>query len=971
MHSSFISVFTVTCFFVVLNACCTEGLSSSLCSPEYYFSTISLNCTLCPSNQTSSTPDSCHCLPGYVEEKNMCVPCPAMYGISTDQKFCIKCPDNAVFDEDRKFCKCKKGQILIDRLQNGTRLEKMDCISCADGTIANEEKNLCVSCHESFLVDDKLNCSCGVGHVVLDGQCIKLSELTDIPDRESSYAVQFSSGLVKSDLFHKYYRSAAHGCKFNANRTSCHILANMCVLLHYSYDNELSVCSYYRTYFGKYSVDRPAHVPWLYYDIGEAPEILFSKDISSIYSFKPNHKGSFLNFTVAKFSMNGTLIKYGKLDETLEVCSLLRESLSLLMQFGTSFKSNCDLKVDSIWDQFDSYFYEIFLHFWDEVEMSYKSFPIPILITNFQLERSKVNLREKKKWQLVRRFFVFDNISGKEHNQKQGIRASVVRYIKNINVKINKRPGDSHGLIYPPLIVLTYEEENVEQYGIGKTVEVSMQVSYSDSFANSKKDVSIAVAVMCIFAVLWSIVETYSWGRRSGKVGIDLSGVMKLVLVSCGNIANVFFLVQFCSCLYWTLIFKRQDVVFMFLPSPSEEFLIKQYIISAFSLKFVHLAYVLYEQMTVDLFLIDWEKPRAKNTIPHPQLSKKKKKHETVDIKNEGSVSIWRIYFIANEWNEIQTLRKINLGYQLVGMLFLLKVLDLESWTTYDPNSSTHKLPVVVSFSFVTRFALSISVYFLLVSIQLIFRTAFYERYIEHKLQQFVDLCSMANISVFILQQPLYGYYIHGRSVHGFADSDMQTFYDNLRREEEDLCAYRGLEASSDCQTFEVITTYKFRDEYLRILGLSSEPAHGPASNHSRRSRINSLKVEQTVKSHEKMKAFFEMFLQHSSSEVDYVVKDKLFLENLLDVEFQGIDDKCLFFRDLNYLFNRVLFYGQETLLVSFEMLLFSFVDLLSHNYILAALVTYIVACAIKMIRNSGGKRNLVKKTLVDQRFLI
>lgn len=38
-------------------------------------------------------------------------------------------------------------------------------------------------------------------------------------------------------------------------------------------------------------------------------------------------------------------------------------------------------------------------------------------------------------------------------------------------------------------------------------------------------------------------------------------------------------------------------------------------------------------QSTTDIFLIDWERPQ--NT-------------------GDGKVSIWRTYFIANEWNEIQ-----------------------------------------------------------------------------------------------------------------------------------------------------------------------------------------------------------------------------------------------------------------------------------------------------------------------------
>lgn len=42
--------------------------------------------------------------------------------------------------------------------------------------------------------------------------------------------------------------------------------------------------------------------------------------------------------------------------------------------------------------------------------------------------------------------------------------------------------------------------------------------------------------------------------------------------------------------------------------------------------------------------------------------------------------------------------------------------------------------------------------------------TVIYERYVKNGIQEFVDMCSMANISVFILALENYGFYIHGRS---------------------------------------------------------------------------------------------------------------------------------------------------------------------------------------------------------------
>ena len=42
----------------------------------------------------------------------------------------------------------------------------------------------------------------------------------------------------------------------------------------------------------------------------------------------------------------------------------------------------------------------------------------------------------------------------------------------------------------------------------------------------------------------------------------------------------------------------------------------------------------------------------------------------------------------------------------------------------------------------------------------------------------------MANISVFIMHHAQYGYYIHGRSVYGKADTNMKEMFEMMKKEE-------------------------------------------------------------------------------------------------------------------------------------------------------------------------------------------
>ena len=65
-------------------------------------------------------------------------------------------------------------------------------------------------------------------------------------------------------------------------------------------------------------------------------------------------------------------------------------------------------------------------------------------------------------------------------------------------------------------------------------------------------------------------------------------------------------------------------------------------------------------------------------------------------------------------------------------------------------------------------------------------------------IRKFIEHCSLANISVFTLIEPSYGFYIHGRSPHGFADADMTTMIMQLQRETQSICGRRGLLSDTD-----------------------------------------------------------------------------------------------------------------------------------------------------------------------------
>ena len=81
-------------------------------------------------------------------------------------------------------------------------------------------------------------------------------------------------------------------------------------------------------------------------------------------------------------------------------------------------------------------------------------------------------------------------------------------------------------------------------------------------------------------------------------------------------------------------------------------------------------------------------------------------------------------------------------------------------------------------------FAIDSLVLLFVILIQFLFKTLIYNRFFRNKLLQFVDVLSVANISVLIFDELCHGYYIHGRSVHGTSDLNMDELNHNLRKEE-------------------------------------------------------------------------------------------------------------------------------------------------------------------------------------------
>jgi meckelin len=80
-------------------------------------------------------------------------------------------------------------------------------------------------------------------------------------------------------------------------------------------------------------------------------------------------------------------------------------------------------------------------------------------------------------------------------------------------------------------------------------------------------------------------------------------------------------------------------------------------------------------------------------------------------------------------------------------------------------------------------FATEAICWLVVIAIQLIFRFLIFDRFYRNRLMQYSDVMSLSNISLLILDERYHGYYIHGRSVHATADTDMQELINFLQKE--------------------------------------------------------------------------------------------------------------------------------------------------------------------------------------------
>ncbi|XP_011916922.1 PREDICTED: meckelin isoform X1 [Cercocebus atys] len=842
------------------------------CDNNQYFDISALSCVPCGANQRQDARGtSCVCLPGFQMISNnggpavICKKCPEnMKGVTEDGWNCISCPSGLTAEGK---CHCPAGHILVERDINGTLLSQATCELC-DGNensfmVANALGDRCIRCEPTFVNTSK-SCACSEPNILTGGLCF--SNTGNFPLRRISTARYGEVGVsLTSEWFAKYLQSSAAACWVYANLTSCQALGNICVMNMNSYDfATFDACRLFQFIFENTAGLSTVHsisfwrqnLPWLFYgdQLGLAPQVLSSTSLPTNFSFKGENQNTKLKFVAASYDIRGNFLKWQTLEGgVLQLCPDTETRLNAAYSFGTTYQQNCEIPISKILIDFPTpIFYDVYLEYADENQHQY-ILAVPVLNLNLQHNKIFVNQDSNSgKWLLTRRIFLVDAVSGRENDL--GSQPRVIRVATQISLSVHLVPNTINGNIYPPLITIAYSDIDIKDAN-SQSVKVSFSVTYEMDHGEAHVQTDIALGVLGGLAVLASLLKTAGWKRRIGSPMIDLQTVMKFLVYYAGDLANVFFIITVGTGLYWLIFFKAQKSVSVLLPMPVQEERFVTYVGCAFALKALQFLHKLISQITIDVFFIDWERPKGKVLKA---------------VEGEGGVrsatvpvSIWRTYFVANEWNEIQTVRKINSLFQVLTVLFFLeffKVVGFKNLALMDSSSSLSRSPssYVAPYSRILRYAVSAALWLAIGIIQIVFFAVFYERFIEDKIRQFVDLCSMSNISVFLLSHKCFGYYIHGRSVHGHADTNMEEMNMNLKREAENLCSQRGLVPNTDGQTFEIAISNQMRQHYDRIHETLIRK-NGPA----RLKKTSENTFEQSIKAYHMMNKKKSSFIDH------------------------------------------------------------------------------------------------------------
>jgi meckelin len=750
------------------------------------------------------------------------------------------------------------------------------------------------------------------------------------------------------------YRNKLNGynCE-NERLILCQQLINACILNQWRENNNP-----YCTYINELNKD----------DINKVFDQTKPNDNTVTVSYtleeENNSDNRRLNFWVSKFGANGTLLKFERLEYEFLQCDNSNHGRTKFKYYGNNFESECHININKYLDQETNFFYEIFLENNREGE-AINLIPIPIKITN-------INNR-----QVYRMFLHYYD----KNNNKFTYASKVKLYVETLS------PKEEYKIKYPYFEV-TYDEfsdtrDTSKNYI--KYTFISEYKSNIEKFVKAMVTVFWVLTGLVIFLVLY---RTFVWISTNPRSVMPSNYLLKLlfelIYKSCKYLGTFYFWFTFGISAYWYFFYKLPDKIYYLIPPTNEEAYqkFKMIFYIGFGCYMLKMFIRIYKQVSFDIFFVDWEteKVMAVNDI-------KSSLDKYNSIKSKKYRSAWRMIHVANQFNQLQKERTFHLYF---GFCWIVLLYFRCNWYrrehTVPRDDRLNEAPI----NFILRNFIASIILLASVSIELVV-VKILQIWLPLKKQEFMDLCSVSNISVFILDDYLHGYYIHGLSPFLKADVNYDELFGYLNQEGTGSVRSRGLENDNieehnKNQSYEMYLSQVMRTIYdgLYIIQTESMMIKGVnAQNYFKKSKLG-RRLFRNFLNFEKEQTLLDNYMNNQlksklelvSSNVMMYIKDKTFCQRIMgytinDSGMQQINaPDLLFYRDYGQNFDDLLFCGMEWEWFIMDLFIFQLFMMVLDDDFISMLITFLIDNILYYIRSYLGDSNVAKKAVVDDRFL-